>query len=192
MPMFTEQIETSPIGFHYVPDVLSPEEHDILVAWLAGLPYEHDVFRGQRLKRSYAQFGYAYVAIGQRLQPAPPFPDYLVELLGRALAALPEAPGAVTFEQCIVTHYGEGAGIGWHMDAPSFGDYIVGVSAGGDGRFQFRPKGLEGPPTYEAVVTAGSVYAMSGPARWEWQHRVVPVKAVRYSLTFRQVPLERQ
>lgn len=33
----------------------------------------------------------------------------------------------------------------------------------------------------------GSLYAMHGPARWEYQHRVVPVTQDRWSLTFRQV-----
>jgi len=63
-----------PEGFIYSPDLLTPDEHDTLLGKLRDLEYQHDVFRGQRLKRSYAQFGYAYVSTGRKVKTAPAFP----------------------------------------------------------------------------------------------------------------------
>jgi alkylated DNA repair dioxygenase AlkB len=30
-----------------------------------------------------------------------------------------------------------------------------------------------------------SIYRLAGAARWEWQHALPPVRALRYSITFR-------
>jgi alkylated DNA repair dioxygenase AlkB len=172
-----------PEGFLYVPHLLSHDEQRTLVEQLQGLTFEHDQFRGQRLKRGYAQFGYAYVSTGRRLDLTEPIPDFLAAVLARAKPHLP--PNAL-FNQCIVTHYPEGSGIGWHTDAPRFGECVVGVSLGGEARFQLRPNGLE-EVSYEVRASPGSLYLMAGPSRWDYQHQVVPVKTVRYSLTFRFV-----
>lgn len=175
---------TAPDGFVYVADFLSPPEHDELLRFVAGLEYYHDTFRGQRLKRGFAQFGFTYVTSGRRLRPAAPLPPELAALLVRAT---PFCPDALPFNQCIVTRYPAGAGIGWHVDAPGFGEVIVGVSLGGVGRFQFRRLGEEAV-AYELDLAAGSLYRMQGPARWDYQHQVTPGGAVRFSLTFRHVP----
>jgi alkylated DNA repair dioxygenase AlkB len=52
---------------------------------------------------------------------------------------------------------------------------------------QFRV-GRSGRTCGEIILAPGSLYIMSGPARREYQHRVVPVIAERWSLTFRHVP----
>lgn len=176
-------MQTVPKGFCYVPDFLDAEEQRALHGHLDALGYEHDVFRGQRLKRRYAQFGYAYVSTGRKLEPAAPMPDFLAALTTKAL---PHCPPGTQFNQCIVTHYPKGAGIGWHTDAPRFGDCIMGVSLGGLARLQFRPNGTE-PISFEVLAGPGSLYVMTGSARWLHQHKVTPVKSERYSLTFRHV-----
>jgi DNA oxidative demethylase len=174
---------TAPEGFFYISGFLSTEEPQTLLQQLEELDYEHDVFRGQRLKRGYSQFGYAYVSTGRTLNPTSPMPQFLAALIEKAL---PHCPEGTRFNQCIVTHYPEGAGIGWHTDAPRFGKCIMAVSLGGEARLQFRPNGSE-EASCELLAAPGSLYVMHGPARWEYQHQVVPVKSVRYSLTFRQV-----
>lgn len=173
----------APEGFVYVSDFLSPPEQGVLLRELQGLDYEHDTFRGQRLKRSSAQFGYRYIATGRKLDPAPSIPDSLVSLIKRAL---PYCPERTQFNQCLITHYPLGAGIGWHVDAPRFGECIMAISLGADARLQFRPPGSKNV-SYGLRVVPGSLSVMHGPARWEYQHQVIPAKAVRYSLTFRQV-----
>jgi alkylated DNA repair dioxygenase AlkB len=176
-------MSTAPEGFAYVPAFLTPQEQVTLLDQLQQLDYEHDVFRGQRLERGYAQFGYAYVSTGRKLEAALPLPDFLTALIARAL---PHCPQGASFSQCIVTHYPEGAGIGWHTDAPRFGECIMAVSLGGAARLQFRRNGGEAVD-HEVLAEPGSLYLMHGPARRACQHQVVPVKTARYSLTFRHV-----
>jgi alkylated DNA repair dioxygenase AlkB len=176
---------TPPTGFSYVAPFLGPDEQLALLRQLRSLDYAHDRFRGQRLKRGYAQFGYAYVSTGRRLTPAAPLPDFLTALIDEGR---PQCPPGGRFNQCIVTHYPGGAGIGWHTDAPRFGGCIMALSLGAEARLQFRPNG-SGEVSCEVLAAPGSLYVMSGPARWAYQHQVVAVEAVRYSLTFRQVAL---
>jgi alkylated DNA repair dioxygenase AlkB len=174
---------TAPDGFTYVPHFLTAEEQQSLLTQLQALPFAHDRFRGQQLKRGYAQFGQAYVSEGRMLESAPPLPDFLIAL---ATNGLPHCPEGTQFDQCIVTHYPEGSGIGWHTDAPRFGECILAVSLGAAARLQFRPNGTT-ISTHEVRPAPGSAYVMCGPARWHYQHQVVPVRAERYSLTFRRV-----
>jgi alkylated DNA repair dioxygenase AlkB len=170
-------------GFSYVPDFLDPDEQLSLLRTLLDLEFVHDTFRGQRLKRSYAQFGYTYVSTGRRLTPAAPLPDYLLALIDKARPYVHES---CSFNQCIVTHYPRGSGIGWHTDAVRFGECIMAVSLGDAARLQFRANGTE-QFACEVVTSPGSLYEMHGPARWDYQHQVIPVAADRYALTFRLV-----
>ena len=111
-------------GFTYVANFLTPQEQERLLSAVQGLQFQHDRFRGQQLKRSYAQFGYAYTSTGRKLQSAPAFLPFLTDLIAKAT---PQATAGAIFNQCIITHYPSGAGIGWHTDAPSFGDCIIAV-----------------------------------------------------------------
>jgi alkylated DNA repair protein (DNA oxidative demethylase) len=172
-----------PEGFVYVPDFLNPIEQDSLLHELRALTYTHDKMRENIFKRGWAQFGYAYVSTGRKLTPAPPMPRYLKTVIDKAA---PYYPPGIEFAQCIVTQYPENAGIGWHTDAPPFGDCILGVSLASEARLQFRPKG-ETKAAFEVTASPGSVYIIQGVARWHYQHRLVPVKEERYSLTFRTI-----
>ena len=177
------RMRIEPEGFLYIPNFLSLNEQTTLLHKLQALNYEHDVFRGQKLKRGYAQFGYSYVSTGRKLEAAPPIPDFLQMIIKKAR---PYYPNDIMFTQCIVTHYPPGAGIGWHTDAPLFGDYVIGVSLAGEARLQFRPNSYK-EVTYEIKVSPGSLYLLQGVVRWNYQHQVIPVKVERYSLTFRYV-----
>lgn len=173
----------APEGFHDFADFLSPEEAAALLGEVQAMTFDHDVFRGQRLKRGYAQFGHAYVSAGRKLEAAAPMPARLRALVAKAQPYLPEG---TEFHQCIVTRYPPKAGIGWHTDAPRFGEWIMGISLGGEAQLQFRPNGAEAV-SHELRLSTGSMYLLSGRARWDYQHQVPPVKVERYSLTFRSV-----
>ncbi len=175
--------DAPPEGFTYLPEFLAPDEQAGLLRALTALDYHHDTFRGRPLNRGYAQFGHAYVSTGRRLELAPPIPDVLLALAGRVAA---HCPLGTAFDQCIVTHYPVSAGIGWHPDAPCFGDCIAAVSLGQTARLQFRQSGAT-KSCYEVHAAPGSLYVMCGPARWEFQHQVMAVRAERYSVTFRRV-----
>jgi alkylated DNA repair dioxygenase AlkB len=177
------KMKIEPEGFLYIPDFLSLNEQAALLHELRSLIYKHDVFRGQKLKRGYAQFGYSYVSTGRKLEVAPMILLFLQTLIKKAS---PYYPNDIRFTQCIVTHYPSGTGIGWHTDAPQFGDYIIAVSLAGEARLQFRPNSSK-KVTYEVKASPGSLYLMQGSVRWNYQHQVVPVKVERYSFTFRCV-----
>jgi DNA oxidative demethylase len=176
-------VARSPEGFRYHATFLSSDEQEALRRQLDQLTFEHDTFRGQRLKRGYAQFGYAYVSTGRRLTTAPPLPEFLAALRDRAVSLLDHP---VVFNQCIVTHYPKGAGIGWHTDAPRFADTIIAISIGADATLEFRPQGTA-PSRFAQHLTPGSLYELTGSARWDYQHQILPVKAQRHSITFRAV-----
>lgn len=171
-----------PEGFSYYDPFLTSDEHASVLGAISALRFSHDTFRGQQLKRSYAQFGYAYASTGRKLAPAAPFPRFITDLVARAQSRCPTNTG---FNQCIITHYPPSAGIGWHTDAPVFGEVIIAISILGSARLQFRKHSA---PTAELVVAPGTLYVMTGPARFEYQHQIVPVKTQRYSLTLRHVP----
>ena len=193
------RMKAEPKGFLYIPNFLSLNEQAALLHELKSLIYTHDVFRGRKLKRGYAQFGYSYETTSRRLTVAPPIPPFLQAAIRRATFFYPELresiiqkpttpyyPTDILFTQCIVTHYPPGAGIGWHTDAPQFGNYILCVSLASEARLQFRPNSSK-EVTYEVKISPGSLYMMQGLARWNYQHQVIPVKAERYSITFRYV-----
>jgi DNA oxidative demethylase len=106
-------------------------------------------------------------------------PAWLLPLRERAgaLAGIP----AEAFEEVLVTEYPTGSGIGWHRDAPMFGDAVVGVSLRAPCRMRFRREG----ETAAIELAPRSAYVLSGPARTLWQHSIPATKDLRYSITFR-------
>ena len=91
-------------------------------------------------------------------------------------------------QHVLVTEYGPGAGIGWHRDKSVFGE-TVGVSLLSPCVLRLRRKA--GEKKWErANVQAEprSAYLLSGPAREAWEHSILPVEALRYSVTFRNLP----
>jgi alkylated DNA repair dioxygenase AlkB len=135
------------------------------------------------MRRATAMYGRSFVTQGRKLTAAEPLPLPLLDVIKKAA---PFCPADTLFDQCIVTKYPVGAGIGWHTDARCFGDCIVGISLGADSHLLFRRRG-ESAVGLDLLATPGSLYVISGAARWLYQHRIRPVKATRYSLTFREV-----
>ena len=175
-----------PEGFEYIEKFLSFPQQLAILQELRGLHYEHEMFRGRLMKRAWEQFGYSYVAAAHKVTPAPAMPTYLEAILQNASVNYSDD---LTFSQCIVTKYKPGAGIGWHSDAAVFGEYILGVSLAAEARLQFRPKKTQ-KAAFEVTVSPGSLYVMQGVARYHYDHRIVPVKTERYSLTFRYLAQE--
>lgn len=171
-------------GLLVFPNFLTPEQSSHFLSILLGLRFRHDFFRGRQMKRDSACFGWEYVAAGRQLLPAPEFPPWLTGLVEMALMVCPKG---TTFDQCIVQRYPPGAGIDWHTDSVKFGgDCIVGASFGGDGKLGYRPVGSQ-KATARFTATHGSLYIMSGPARWDYQHKVWPVLGERFSVTLRSL-----
>jgi alkylated DNA repair dioxygenase AlkB len=177
------ELSSAPVGFLYVESFLSSSEEEELFVEVGKLSFDHDVFRGRALNRGYAQFGYRYISTGRRLDTAPALPEFAQVLIAKALPFCPEGS---SFNQLLINKYPPGAGIGWHTDAPRFGDCVIAASLGGAARLQFR-RSRTSVVVFEARVNSGSLWVMSGEARWNFEHRVIPVRQERLSLTFRSV-----
>ena len=139
--------------------------------------------RGVPARRRARHFGLDY-NYEQRahVAEAEPLPPWLMPLRQRCAALA--GVGAEELVEVLVQRYPEGATIGWHRDAPSFG-VVVGVSLGSSARLRFR-RGSKGRwTTWEVDLPPRSAYVLAGEARTKWQHSIPPTKALRYSITFR-------
>ena len=180
-----------PAGFFYQPDFVTAAEERQLVAEIERLEFKRVEMRGGVARRRIVHFGWTYGYYSQRTQPGNPLPAFLLPLRERVAAWAVVPPEA--FAEALVTEYPPGATIGWHRDAPLFGDVIAGISVSGASRMRFRPyvspkeqRGL--PPrrsTHEVELEPRSAYLISGEARRDFEHSIPAVASLRYSITFR-------
>jgi len=93
---------------------------------------------------------------------------------------------ASAFVHALVTEYRPGTPIGWHRDKPVYG-IVAGISMRGWGRMRFRPITARRDAKDVVVLDLEprSAYVLRGAIRWDWQHSMLPTRALRYSLTFR-------
>jgi DNA oxidative demethylase len=86
-----------------------------------------------------------------------------------------------------VTRYPPGAGIGWHRDAPQFGE-VGGISLLTACRMRFRYGRPRAWQTAELTLEPRSACVLSGPARAQWQQHIPQVAhTVRVRLPVRVV-----
>ncbi len=83
-----------------------------------------------------------------------------------------------------MTRYAPGAGIGWHRDAPRFGE-LGGISLLTACRMRFRCGRPRAWQTAELTLESRSACVLSGPARTQCQHQIPAVTQERWSMTFR-------
>jgi alkylated DNA repair dioxygenase AlkB len=181
---------TLPNGLVYRPDFLTPSEEEILIAYIENLPLEHPMYEEYEAKRRIMSFGWGFNFRTQQLMPGPALPPFLTGLQRKIAKWLMIAPERVA--EALVTEYTQGCTIGWHVDNESF-EKIVGISLGSWCKMRFRPLKRRNEKKLAKDIVAlelepRSAYIMQGPVRWEWQHSVAPVEALRYSITFRTLP----
>jgi DNA oxidative demethylase len=187
-----------PAGFAYVPELITPTEERELLAWfVTSSGWNAVTFRGQTARRRAMSFGARYLAQGKRLIPAPPLPPELVIHRDRMLEAACAALGRDLvlaghtrddFALCTALHYPPGAAIGWHADNRSFGPTVLSLSLGTAARLQLRraddDQGAHASRV-EVALAPRSLFVLAGEARRSWHHRILPVRAERYSFTVR-------
>lgn len=173
---------TVPEGLIYVPGfVTEAEERDVL-AVLATFELRPYVLHDTPSRRLVRSFGLTLVAGADDAVPAAPIPAGLEWLRNRCAGLMEREPGELA--DLLVTRYPPGAGIGWHRDAPQFGE-VSGVSLLTACRMRFRRGRPRAWETAELTLESRSAYLLSGPARAQWQHHIPPVMQERWSMTFR-------
>jgi len=171
-----------PAGFRYAPDVLTREQERVLVRQFEKLAFAPFEFHGHLGNRRIFTFGHRYVFAGQKPRADSRIPEYLEPLM--EIASRISRKPADAFEQMMVTEYPPGAGIGWHRDRPTF-EEIVSVSFLAPCVVRLRRRVGETFERRSTPVEPRSAYLLQGPVRNVWQHSIVPMDALRYSVTLR-------
>ena len=169
-------------GLVYRDDFIGEAEHEALVGRLQAMELAPFRFQGWTGKRMTQSFGWRYDFDDASFSPAEPIPGWLDPLRVKAADFAGVEPGE--FAHVLLARYDPGAGIGWHRDRPVF-DRVVGVSLGAPETLRFRQRTATGFRRYALPVEPRSAYLLSGEARHDWEHRIVPGEVLRFSITFR-------
>ena len=170
-------------GFRYQPALIAQAAEEALIKRVQELPFQEFEFHGYKGKRRVVSFGWKYeFSGGGQLREAEEIPEFLLDLRSRAASFAKLEPAA--FEHVLVTEYRPGAGIGWHRDKPVF-DQVVGISLLAPCVLRFRRKVNAKWERVNVFAEPRSAYHLTGPVRAEWEHSILRVDALRYSITFR-------
>lgn len=169
-------------GLDYRPEFIDAAEEARLLERLQEMDLAPFRFHGWTGNRRTMSFGWRYDFDDSSFTPAEPIPDWLGWLRDRAAAFAGVEPAAI--HHALVARYDPGAGIGWHKDRDVF-DRVAGVSLNTPAALRFRKRLPGGFARAELQVEPRSAYLLSGPARSEWEHRITPGDALRFSITFR-------
>lgn len=170
-------------GYAYQPDFLSCAEEAALIGQIERLPLQQAQYKGFLANRRIVSYGGRYDFSAQELQPGAPIPPFLHPLRAKAAAWLGRPAG--DFTHALIAQYPPGSQLGWHRDVPDF-ELVVGISLAASCHMRFRrhpPRAREKSLALE--IEPRSIYRLQDEARWDWQHSVPPVPALRYSITFR-------
>jgi alkylated DNA repair dioxygenase AlkB len=173
---------TLPEGFQYQPDLLAPEQEQVLLDQMRGLPFKEFLFQGFVGKRRVVSYGWRYDFNERAIRKAEDIPAFLLPLREAAAGFAGVAPEQLV--QVLLTEYDGGASIGWHRDKKNFGD-VIGISLLSACRFRFRRKAGSGWERASLTAEPRSAYLLRGPSRTEWEHSIPAVDAMRYSITLR-------
>ncbi len=169
-------------GLDYRDDLISEEEESELIARLGALDLTPFRFHGWLGNRKTTSFGWRYDFDDASFTRTEPIPDWLQPLLRKAEAFASVDAG--DFVHTLLARYDPGAGIGWHRDRDVF-EKVVGISLDSPATLRFRQRAATGFKRASLEVVPRSAYLLSGPSRWEWEHRIVPGDRLRFSVTFR-------
>lgn len=169
-------------GFTLWPDVVSAAEEAELAAAIDAAPLKSFQFGQWEGKRLTTYYGHGYDFGRGRMTEAPPLPEWLRVLAERIAVLTGEAPGA--YVQALLIRYDPGAGIGWHRDRPQFGT-VAALSLSNSVRLRLRRRTDAGFERRTVLLPSRSLYRLDGPARWEWEHSILPVEQTRRAITLR-------
>jgi alkylated DNA repair dioxygenase AlkB len=180
--LFEGSAPPGPEGFRYAPNLFSPAAERVFVAQFEALPFKPFEFHGYQGNRRIVSYGYRYDYAGRTLRASEAMPDFLAPL--REAASQFSGIAVDKLEQALVTEYAPGAGIGWHRDKPMFED-VVALSFLAPCVLRLRRQDGTGWLRQSAEIAPRSGYVLHGTVRSEWEHSIVPMDVLRYSVTFR-------
>jgi alkylated DNA repair dioxygenase AlkB len=173
-----------PKGMRYQDELIPVDEEQALSSFIAALPLKPFEFVGGfQGNRRVVSFGWRYDFNTHKVQQADDMPSALRELREKAARFAGLAPDS--FQQALVTEYAPGAGIEWHKDRAVFGE-VIGISLLTPCNFRLRRK--VGANKWERISFTAqrrSAYLLGGVSRTEWDHSILPLDQLRYSVTFR-------
>jgi alkylated DNA repair dioxygenase AlkB len=169
-------------GLDYREALITEDEERALIERLVRLDLTPFRFHGWLGNRKTLSFGWRYDFDDASFSPTEPIPDWLESLRKKAAAFAEVKPD--DFVHMLLARYDPGAGIGWHKDRDVF-DQVVGVSLGTPATLRFRQRAPSGFRRTSLEVAPRSAYLLSGPSRWDWEHRIIPGEQLRFSITFR-------
>jgi alkylated DNA repair dioxygenase AlkB len=175
-------VASAPAGFRYATDLFSPAQEKGLVALFETLPFKPFEFHGYQGNRRIVSYGYRYDYAGRTLRASEAMPGFLAPL--REVASRFSGIAVDKLEQALVTEYAPGAGIGWHRDKPMFED-VVALSFLSPCVLRLRRQDGTVWQRQSAEIAPRSGYLLHGSVRSEWEHSIVPMDVLRYSVTFR-------
>lgn len=173
-----------PSGMTLWPEFVTAAEEEELAAAVDAAPLAPFRFHQWEGKRLTASYGRGYDFSRGAMIEAPPFPTWLCALANRAAEQAGIDVGGVA--QGLVIRYDPGAGIGWHRDRPQFGT-VLGLSLSSEVAMRMRQRRPGGFERRAVVLPRRSLYRLEGPARWEWEHSILPVDETRRSITLRSL-----
>lgn len=169
-------------GLDYRDDFVTRDEERALLEQLQLMDLAPFRFQGWTGNRKTQSYGWRYDFDDANFQPTEPFPTWLEPIRERAAAFAGVEPSDIA--HALVARYDPGAGIGWHKDRSVF-DRVVGVSLGSPAILRFRQRDGAAFRRVNVPVEPRSAYLLSGEARYDWEHRIVPGEELRFSITFR-------
>ena len=166
-------------GLEYRTDFIDGDEENALLEQLQAIDLAPFRFHGWTGNRKTQSYGWRYDFDDASFQPADPIPSWLQPLRDKAAAWAGDEISHV-----LIARYDPGAGIGWHKDRSVF-DRVVGISLNTPAVLRFRQRDGAGFRRVNLPVEPRSAYLLSGEARHDWEHRIVPGDDLRFSITFR-------
>jgi alkylated DNA repair protein (DNA oxidative demethylase) len=172
-----------PPGLIYEPEFISRVDEETLLTRFDSLSFNKVEMRGFIARREVIHYGWDYLYDEWKIEPTLPLPSFLEPLRANVAARIGVEPESLA--EVLVSKYPPGAGIGWHRDAPMFGETVAGVSVGSRCVLRFRRMSKEEIVTWKQEVASRSLYLLEGAARRIWQHSIDSTPELRYSITFR-------
>lgn len=188
-------------GLYYLANAVDQSLIDDIEMFLVMTEEWHTVGTATN-SRQVIHYGYKYqYRTGKATEPTDPNPPIIEALRTRLFDIRLSAtenelriPTTARMDQCIINRYLAGQGIGAHIDNASYDDWIACFTFGSGVCMEFT----KNHQTVELYTEPGSLYIMSGEARYGWKHQQrmrlsdvvngmrIP-RGTRTSVTFRTV-----